>query len=213
MKPRFRISGGALRETLGQATPEDVVIFSFSGHGSHDHRLAAFDTRLADLASTTIEMAELGTIFKSTKARAVFLILDCCFSGGAPAKVLEDSPIPRDPGTPFDVLVGEGRILLTACGVNEVAYEMPQARHGILTKSLMDVLIEAETSVDILASVAEVMNRVRAEAARQGITQTPGLLGTVHGGLVIPKLTPGKRFRGGFRSTKPSKYRQILTTC
>src|ERR1700722_20273030 len=34
----------ALQETLGAATSDDVVIFSFSGHGSHDHRLAPFDT-------------------------------------------------------------------------------------------------------------------------------------------------------------------------
>jgi hypothetical protein len=31
----------ALRETLGKATADDVVVFFFSGHGSHDHKLAA----------------------------------------------------------------------------------------------------------------------------------------------------------------------------
>jgi replicative superfamily II helicase len=195
----------ALKETLGQATPDDVVVFSFSGHGSHDHRLAASDTQLSNLPATTIAMAELGTLFKSTKARAVFCILDCCFSGGAPAKVLEDSPIPRDPAVPFDVLVGEGRILLTASGVNEVAYEMPQVRHGILTKALLDVLLDAQSPTDILSSAAEVMNRVRAEAARQGITQTPVLLGTVKGGLLIPKLTPGKLFFSAFPEFRPRK--------
>src|ERR1700722_13864879 len=57
----------ALRETLGQATSDDVVIFSFSGHGSHDHRLAASDTRLSDLTATTIAMGDLADLFKSTK--------------------------------------------------------------------------------------------------------------------------------------------------
>lgn len=32
----------ALKDTLGKATSDDVVIFSFSGHGSHDYRLATF---------------------------------------------------------------------------------------------------------------------------------------------------------------------------
>src|SRR4051812_16135543 len=99
----------ALRDTLGKATSDDVVIFSFSGHGSHDHRLAAFDTSLPDLTNTSIGMDELAESFKFTKARAVLCILDCCFSGGAPAKVLEDSPIPRDPVS-LEALVGEGRI-------------------------------------------------------------------------------------------------------
>ena len=193
---------GALRRTLGSAGTDDVVVFSFSGHGSHDHRIAATDTLLSDLSGTSIAMDELAGLFKSTKARAVFCILDCCFSGGAPAKVLEDSPIPRDPAAPLEALVGEGRVLLAASGVNEVAYEMPQARHGILTKALLDVLLGARSSLDILASAADVMNRVRAEAARQGITQTPVLLGTVQGGLVIPKLQPGKTFFSAFPELK-----------
>jgi hypothetical protein len=34
----------ALDDTLGSAAPEDTVILSFSGHGTHDHRLVAHDT-------------------------------------------------------------------------------------------------------------------------------------------------------------------------
>src|SRR5215813_1984370 len=39
----------ALAETLGAANPDDVVVFSFAGHGSHDHRLTASDTILSQL--------------------------------------------------------------------------------------------------------------------------------------------------------------------
>ncbi|MGD1214700.1 MAG: DEAD/DEAH box helicase [Terriglobales bacterium] len=195
----------ALRETLGKATADDVVVFFFSGHGSHDHKLAASDTELSNLARTTIGMDELAAFFRSTKARAVFCILDCCFSGGAPAKVLEDSPVPRDTAAPLETLIGEGRILLAASGINELAYEMPQARHGILTKALLDVLLDATGPVDILSSSSEVMSRVRAEAARQGITQNPVILGTVKGGLAIPKLTPGKNFFAAFPELKHVK--------
>ncbi len=198
----------ALQDTLGGATPDDVVIFSFSGHGSHDHRLAAFDTRLSDLTNTTIGMDELAEAFKSTKAKAVLCILDCCFSGGAPAKVLEDSPIPRDPGAPLEALVGEGRILLAASGVDQVAYENPRARHGILTKALLDLFLGAESSLDLLASVGDVMRTVQAEAARLGVAQTPMLMGTVKGGLLIPKLKPGKLFYAAF----PELHRVTVTT-
>ena len=188
----------ALKDTLGTATPEDVVVFSFSGHGSHDHRLAAFDTSLSTLTSSSIGTDELADLFKSTDAKAVFCILDCCFSGAAPAKVLEDSPIPRDPAAPLDVLVGEGRILLAASGTDQVAYEFPRARHGILTKALLDFFIAAKGPVDLLTSIGEIMRTVQAEASRMGVEQTPVLLGNVKGGLVVPKLTPGKMFFAAF---------------
>ena len=188
----------ALRETLDSATESDVVVFSFSGHGSHDHRLAAFDTALADLTDSSIGMDELAASFRTTKARAVLCILDCCFSGGAPAKVLESSPIPREVGNALEGLIGEGRLLLTASGIDQAAYEIPRTRHGILTKALLDMFMAANGPVDLLSSLGEVMRTVQAEAARLGVTQTPILFGSVTGGLVIPKLTPGKLFYAAF---------------
>src|SRR6266508_5625128 len=85
-----------LDDTLGAAGPEDTVIFSFSGHGTHDHRLVAHDTRPDALVETTIPMAELAARFRESRAKVVLCILDCCFSGAAPARVLDQSPIPRD---------------------------------------------------------------------------------------------------------------------
>src|SRR6185295_10072103 len=91
----------ALDATLGAAGPDDTIILSFSGHGTHDHRIVTHDTAIDDLAQTSISMEEIAVRFKSSKARAVLLILDCCFSGGAPARVLETSPISRDPVFPL----------------------------------------------------------------------------------------------------------------
>lgn len=192
----------ALQGTLGSATASDTVVFFFSGHGSHDHRLAASDTELSNLAASSIGMEELAQLFKSTKAKAVLCILDCCFSGGAPAKVLEDSPIPKTPGVPFDALIGEGRVLLTASKTDEVAYELPQIRHGILTKALLDVLLSATSDVNILSIASEIMQRVQAEAARMGVVQTPVLLGSVTGGLLLPPLKRGKAFYEAFPELK-----------
>ena len=87
----------ALSRLEGQAAAGDTVVLYFSGHGSHDHRLATHDTELTHLASTMVSMDEIARFFKNVRASSVLCILDCCFSGGAPAKVLEDSPIPRDP--------------------------------------------------------------------------------------------------------------------
>ena len=73
-----------------QATEHETVLFTFSGHGTYNHRLVAHDTSLADLADTTISMASLAERFRCSKARHILLVLDCYFSGGAPARVVED---------------------------------------------------------------------------------------------------------------------------
>lgn len=188
----------ALDDTLGAAGPEDVVIISFSGHGTHDHRIVTFDTAIDTLVDTTIPMEELATRFKESSAKAVLCILDCCFSGGAPARVLENSPISRDPGFPLEALAGKGRILISAANIDEFAYELPGSGHGLLSKALIDILQGAEPVVSVPAVMDQVMERVRAEAARIGVVQTPVLFGYVEGGLTLPSLRAGSRFFAAF---------------
>lgn len=188
----------ALDEALGTAGPDDTVIISFSGHGSHDHRIVSYDTALDNLADTAVPMEELATRFKESKAKIVLFVLDCCFSGGAPARILENSPIPRDPGFPLEALAGKGRILISAANINEVAYELPGSGHGLLTKALIDVLQQPEATISLSTVMDQVMERVRAEAARIGEVQTPVMFGYVEGGLTIPALRAGQRFFAAF---------------
>lgn len=194
-----------LDDTLGAAGPEDTVVVTFAGHGSHDHRLAVHDTSLADLANTTIGMDDLARRFRAFRAKAVLCILDCCFSGGAPARVLEDSPIPRDPGIPLASLSGEGRILIAAADVDELAYEDPRSRHGLLTKAIMDVLGDGAEVVNVAGAMSQVQDRVRAEAARLGVEQTPVFLGHIVGGLTLPVLRPGTHFWSAFPETRGAR--------
>lgn len=107
----------ALDETLGAAGPDDTVIITFSGHGTHDHRLVAHDTDAADLHDTTIPMREVVSRLRQSRVGAVLCVLDCCFSGGAPARVLEDSPVARDAVSPLLEVVGKGRVLIAASNV------------------------------------------------------------------------------------------------
>ena len=79
----------ALTSTLMEAEEGDVVILSFAGHGTPDGRLVFHDTESTNLSATALSMAELGDAFKASRARAVRCFLDCCFSGHAPARVLE----------------------------------------------------------------------------------------------------------------------------
>ena len=188
----------ALNETLDKANPDDTIIISFSGHGTHDHRLVTYNTVLDNLDSTTISMHEIADRFKRSKAQKILFMLDCCFSGGAPARVLEDSPIPRDIENPFNEFIGEGRVLIAASNFDEVAYELPGSGHGILTKALIDVLKSGDGQIEILSAMAEVMNSVRAESEKIGVTQTPVLVTGVTGGFTLPTLRIGKFYLDTF---------------
>jgi replicative superfamily II helicase len=188
----------ALDETLGAAGPDDTVIITFSGHGTHDHRLVAHDTASADLHGTTIPMDEVVSRLRQSHAGAVLCVLDCCFSGGAPARVLEDSPVPRDAVSPLLEVVGKGRVLIAASNVDEPAYELPGSGHGILTKAIIDVLRGEEGQVSLPTAVDKITSRVRAEAERIGVTQTPVFFNYVEGGLVLPALRAGERFFAAF---------------
>src|SRR5215470_6908909 len=86
---------GAILGALEAAQDDDVVIISFAGHGSPDGSLVLFDTDAANLSDTALSMATLADAFRQTRARAVLCILDCCFSGQAPARVLETAARPR----------------------------------------------------------------------------------------------------------------------
>jgi len=189
----------ALAATLSDATTDDTVIVTFSGHGTRSHRLVTHDTSRKDLDGTTIGMDELASLFKRSRAKAILCVIDCCFSGAAPARVLDDSPISRDPGIPLEEIAGAGRILISACNVNEVAYESPADRHGLLTFALMAALQAGERDpIDLTAAMAVVMEKVRASGGRLGVTQTPVMLGHVEGGLALPKLKPGKLYLAAF---------------
>jgi Caspase domain/DEAD/DEAH box helicase len=129
-----------LATTLDAAGPEDAVILSFAGHGTHDHRMVLHDTLRSDLPGTTLAMANLARRFRESQAKTVICFIDCCFSGGAPARVLEDSPIPRDPQSSLQTISGTGRVLVSASNHDEEALEDPVTRHGLFTNALIAAL-------------------------------------------------------------------------
>ncbi len=188
----------AILGTLDAAREDDVVVVSFAGHGSPDGSLILFDTDAADLAGTALPMAALADAFKGTKARALLCILDCSFSGRAPARVLEREVQSRN-AFPLAGAYGEGRILLAACATTESAWEQPGTGHGLLTYATIETLTRSAGETVSFPEVAEEIIRfARVEAERIGVTQTPVFLGSVQGGLVLPALRRGENFAAAF---------------
>lgn len=188
----------AILNALDAAREDDVVIVGFAGHGSPDGSLVLFDTAADNLADTALPMAALADAFKRTKARAVLCILDCCFSGQAPARVLEMDARPRN-AFALTAVYGEGRILLAACATTEAAWEQPGTGHGLLTYATIEALTRAAGETVSFPEVAgEIIRLTRVEAERIGVTQTPVFLGSIQGGLVFPTLKRGDNFLAAF---------------
>lgn len=200
----------AFDNTLGKAGADDVVILFFAGHGSRDHRLVLHDTLASNLETTGIQMEELSDRFKTSKANTILCILDCCFSGEAPARVLDDSPVPRAPKNPFTGISGNGKVLLAASNYDEMSYEFPGGGHGVLTKAFIDVFQEATDSIDVQSALSEVMKRVRTSAARLGVQQTPVILGQIVGGLNFPALKAGAAYWNIFPESKGARITKAI---
>jgi len=189
----------ALDTTLGAANEDDVVILGFAGHGSRDHRLVLHDTTIDNLPGTTLGMDDLAQRFRETNARAVILLLDCCFSGGAPARVIDAGLVSRDAiAFPLRDVAGHGRILFAASSPEQEALEDPQSRHGLFTKAVIDVLLEAEAPVGVLELVNRVTRLVGANAGRFGYVQSPTMFGQTEGDLVLPPGKIGDCYRAAF---------------
>jgi helicase len=188
----------ALLGTLNAAEAGDVVVISFAGHGSPDGRLVMFDTDPANLPATAISMMDVAKAFKRTKAGIVLCILDCCFSGQAPARVLETDARPRN-AFALTGVHGEGRILLSACATDESAWEQPGTGHGLLTYAVMEALTAPSDQPISFPEVAgEIIRIARVEAERMSVVQTPVFLGSVQGGLIFPILKRGNNFLAAF---------------
>jgi helicase len=82
-------------DSLSKCGEDDTVVIGFSGHGTEQHQLVTYDTDPKALATSGIPLDELTDWFKKIPAQHLVLLLDCCFSGGAGAKVLKVDSVAR----------------------------------------------------------------------------------------------------------------------
>ena len=189
----------ALDTSLGNATEDDTVVVFFAGHGTPGHQLVPFDADLSAVDQTTIPMRELADRLKATSSRASLVILDCCFSGSAPARVLEGLPVARSGAPTVTDLGGDGCVVLAAAKDDQAALEFGQ--HGLFTAAMLRVIQDGTGWTDIGVLMEEVTRQVRAEASRTGHDQTPVWAGLIEGGIGLPPLRPGPIFAAEFPDT------------
>lgn len=212
-QPRLLVDEAATRvgiesslEELRSSTDEDVVVVAFSGHGTPSHELVPYDADTRALADSCISLESLRSWFEQIPARQLICILDCCFSGGIGAKVLQDDLRPRQVKSGhglLEQLCGEGRLILAASQPDQSAYEHPKLGHGLLTYFLLQALQGAEEvqqsgKVSVLRLLEYVTQQVTAKASQWGRSQQPTLISRLHGEVTWPVFTPGNLYRQAF---------------
>ena len=202
-------------ERLAGCEKDDVVVISFSGHGTPTHQLVTYDAEPRDLDGTCIPLNVLARWLSRISARRLVCILDCCFSGGMGARALEVESAPRDLASADDLLdrmSGDGRLVFTASMATERAWENVRLRHGLLTYHLLEALRGAEEvlqagKISIYRLLEHVTKRVINYSTKCGKPQHPTVRGSLDGEITWPVFAPGPLYAAAF----PERVRPTIT--
>ncbi|MFH8618497.1 DEAD/DEAH box helicase [Streptomyces sp. NPDC017979] len=203
-----------------QSSDDDIVVISFSGHGTASHELATSDTDRDDPTSTAVHLEAFVEQLNDIRASILLVILDCCFAGGAVAKVLQrpaSDGVARSLTKPVAQLLkqvsGRGRVVLAAATKDQEAYERPPLRHGLLTYHVLagllgdpEVVVNGDR-VPLLRLADVVSRRVSSDRSRPFQLQNAVVASHVDGGE-LPVLTPGAGFEraGGGPAIPPATH-------
>ena len=194
-----------LRRLQASSREDDVVVIAFSGHGSNTHELVTYDSDPWNLRNSALPLDELTELVSAIPAKHLLVILDCCFSGGAGAKVLTAPRAPRGGpgGLPLSAdallagMAGTGRLILTASTADQPAWEDLRLGHGLLTHHLLEALlgpdeIASDRRINFLDLLKYVMQQVKASASgTASARQEPTLRGRWDGEVIWPVFVPG----------------------
>lgn len=191
---------------LASTSPDDTVVLAFSGHGSDTQELVTYDTNIADLPGTAFPLDLLLERFRAIPARRLICILDCCFSGGLGAKVLhteDQTRALRSADSLLSEMAGDGRLILTASGPDEPAWENNKIGHDYLTHYLLEALqgakpVEKDGKLSVLRLLEYVAKHVREEVEKLGRSQRPTLRGTLEAELTWPIFARGANYAAAF---------------
>jgi len=199
-----------IRSAIGTKLPRragenDVVYIYYAGHGSPvidpksrsrdgmEKYLVPADAELDDLFATGVSMNEIQTFFNRLESKQVLFFIDSCYSGEAGGRSFQNSAFRGRHilSTDFlEELAGEGRLVITACDVNEVSLEAAHLGHGLFTHYLMEgVKGIADKDRDGAVSVHElyeyVYENVSQHARKLGGSMHPIQKGSIKGKIVL----------------------------
>lgn len=204
-------------QALESSHADDFVVITFSGHGTDDHRLVPVDVDTDDLPGTAIALLDLAEQLDRIPAQQMLVVLDCCFSGAfGGARVFAPTSqrsLTEDRSSVEALTRGTGRVVITASGAGEPAFETSEFGHGLLSHYLVLGLqgtagLASDGRLQLLDLFGYTMREVRSAALRMREIQTPTLYGTIEGAPTLAVLSPGDHFAAAF----PDRVRQPATS-
>jgi len=142
---RTGLSGVANAEKLGKATPDDLMILSFSGHG-YTERDGAFYLLPSDSGAENgvteetlkkfISSEELSEWLRDVDAGQMAMIIDACHSA-ASVEGEGFKPGPMGDRGLGQLAYDKGMRILAASQADDVALEIQNLHHGLLTYALV----------------------------------------------------------------------------
>jgi serine/threonine-protein kinase len=167
----------------------DIAVIYFACHGLQQSRgddeegyLLPYDADPDEVVATGVAMAEVARLMNAVHARAVVVLLDCCYAGHVLTRNTSISRSgPRDlaikPAV-FEKLLGRNRFLLVACDKDQMSIEPPDLKHGLFTYHLLKGIAGAadgdgDGRVGVYELSTYVSQAVARDAPRFGHVQTP----------------------------------------
>ncbi|MGN7765135.1 caspase family protein [Paenibacillus sp. 22594] len=186
----------AIRNFFLNCNETDTLVLYWSGHGDRigsDGYLVCSDSKAEDIKDDKISMKEISDVISNSKAEAVLVIVDCCYSGQLARN--------RKNGAELQI-EGKGRVTITASS-DEIAFS--EGSHGVFTRFLLDelnclVLLEGYRKIDVTTLYLDVV--ISMEKANK--KQIPNLKAAIQGRFCLevnnlPFSFPGiPRGRDGF---------------
>jgi hypothetical protein len=191
-----------IEELFAASRPDDVLLLHFSCHGlkseSGELFFAAPNSRPDRLASTAISADFVQRCMRTSRARSVVLLLDCCYGGafaqGVAVRASGDVNVlgsfPRE-----RLGSGRGRAVITASSAMEYAFEgerladRGRPRPSVFTGALVEGLItgDADRDQDGWVSLNELYDYVFDKVREQNPHQTPSRDVEMQGDLYIAR--------------------------
>lgn len=202
---------------LGDAAgPGDDVMFYFSGHGTRvedrdnneedgmDEAFCPWETDISRPASVILD-DEIGHWFRRMRSAQVLVVLDCCHSGGAAGRSLENdgsrglemagqsltrSMMDMDNDDPYarDLSL-DNKLVMTASDAHEKSYENPDLGHGVFTYYIGEAIRgKADLNDDKAVTAKELYDytqeKTLAFARRIDRVQTPMCFGSMYDAVI-----------------------------